>query len=127
MRKNWAIKFAISALLMLSASRAAWADVVGALSGSKQNSMSQFVVLGLFFVFLYFMIIRPQSKRAKEHKTLVEAIAKDDEVVTSGGLVGKVTKVTDQFLKIAIADGVEVTIQKGMILSSLPKGTIKAL
>lgn len=117
------IKFAIGALLSTGIMHSAWADV----GAAKQNPMSQFVILGLFFVFLYFMIIRPQSKRAKDHKALVEAIAKDDEVVTAGGLVGKVTKVTDHFLKIAIAEGVEVSVQKGMISSSLPKGTLKSI
>lgn len=104
----------------------AFADKATAAS-AQSNPMSQFIILGFFLLFLYFMIIRPQTKRAKEHKTLVESILVDDEVVTSGGVIGKITKVGDSFLKIAIAEGVEVYIQKGMIASSLPKGTIKAL
>ena len=121
------IKLTIAALLSLGVSHAAWADVATVMAGNKQNSMSQFVVLGLFFVFLYFMIIRPQNQRAKEHKALVHSIVQEDEVIISGGLVGKVTKVGDIFLKIAIAYGIEVNVQKSMIVSSLPKGTLKSL
>jgi preprotein translocase subunit YajC len=95
--------------------------------GGQSNPMSQFIILGFFLLFLYFMIIRPQSKRAKEHKALIEGIAVGDEVVTAGGLIAKVTKLGDQFLTVAIAEGIEVHVQKGMVVSSLPKGTIKAL
>lgn len=94
---------------------------------AQHNPMSQFIILGFFLLFLYFMIIRPQSKRAKEHKTLVQSILVGDEVITSGGIIGRVTKIGDQFLKVAISEGVEVYIQKGMISSSLPKGTLKSL
>ncbi len=119
-------KIGFLTITLLSSS--AWADTATAvgLSG-KQNPMSQFILLGLFMVFLYFMIIRPQTKRAKEHKALIESVAKEDEVVTTGGLIGKVIKVGDHFLTLEISQGVEVHVQKGMVASSLPKGTIKAI
>ena len=82
------------------------------------------MLVGFLFIF-YFMLIRPQTKRAKEHQMLVAKISKDDEVVTTGGLLGRVTKVADQFLIIAVADGIEVTIQRQAVAASLPKGTLK--
>ena len=116
------IKWGLGALMLLSSN--AFAEGT---AGAGGQPMSQFIILGFFLIFLYFMIIRPQSKRAKEHKSLIEAIAVDDEVVTSGGIIGKVTKISDHFLRIAISEGIEVHIQKGMIASSLPKGTLKSL
>lgn len=109
---------------VLLSSTTAWADAAGA--AKPGMPINQFVIMGLFFVLMYFMIIRPQSKRAKEHRNLIAAIAKDDEVVTNGGLVGRVTKVTDHFLHVEIAQGVEVVVQRAMIASSLPKGTLKS-
>lgn len=119
-------KVGLLAIALLSSN--VWAEATNAVSVSpKQNAMSQFVILGLFVVFLYFMIIRPQTKRAKEHKSLIESIKKDDEIVTTGGLLGKVTRVGDHFLTLEIGQGIEVHVQKGMVASSLPKGTIKAI
>ena len=85
----------------------------------------QIVFLGGFILIFYFMLIRPQSKRHKEQKNLINSISKDDEVITSGGIVGKVLKVTDQFLVISIAEGIEVKVQKHAISTTLPKGTMK--
>ncbi|HEX5515451.1 MAG TPA: preprotein translocase subunit YajC [Gammaproteobacteria bacterium] len=73
----------------------------------------------------YFLLIRPQAKRAKEHKKMVEAIAKGDEVVTQGGILGKVTEVGDNFLGVEIAGGVEVRVQKAAVASLMPKGTYR--
>ena len=84
------------------------------------------LLVGFLFIF-YFMLIRPQSKRAKEHQGLISSIAKEDEVVTNGGLLGKVLRVTDQFLVISIAEGIEVKVQKQAISASLPKGTLKSI
>jgi len=110
-----------SLVFMLSLScSTAWASP----AGGQQNPMSQFIILGLFMVFLYFMIIRPQSKRAKEHKALIESLAKADEIVTSGGMVGKITKVGESFIGVEVAPGVEVHVQKNMVVNVLPKGTI---
>ena len=79
----------------------------------------------LMFVLLYFLMIRPQSKRAKEHRAMLAALQKGDEVVTAGGTLGKVTKVGDNFISLEIAPNVEVQVQKPLITTLLPKGTIK--
>jgi preprotein translocase subunit YajC len=94
-------------------------------SESGPSPYGQVVFLGGFILIFYFMLIRPQSKRHKEQKNLISSISQDDEVVTSGGIVGKVLKVTDQFLVVAIAEGIEVKVQKQAITTTLPKGTMK--
>lgn len=81
----------------------------------------------LMFVLLYFMLIRPQMKRAKEHKTMTEALQKGDEVITTGGVLGRITKAGDAYVTLEIASGVEVSVQKGAIQTLLPKGTLKSL
>ncbi len=81
--------------------------------------------LVLMFVVLYFVMIRPQMKKQKEHRTMVEALAKGDEVVTSGGVLGKVAKLGDSYLGVEIANGVEIQVQRGAVIQVLPKGTIK--
>ena len=80
-----------------------------------------------FLVIFYLMIWRPQAKRAKEHKNLIGNLQKGDEVVTSGGIAGKVTKVSDDFVVIEVSDTVELKIQKVAIAATLPKGTLKAI
>jgi len=82
--------------------------------------------LVLLFAVFYFLLIRPQQKRAKEHKKMVEAVAKGDEVVTNGGLLGKVLEIGDNFLTVNIAEGVDVKLQRSSVASSVPKGTIKS-
>ncbi len=81
----------------------------------------------LMFVVLWFFMIRPQMKKAKEHKALIEALAKGDEVVTQGGMVGKITKVGENYVTIEVAAGTEVVVQKPAIGIVLPKGTLKSL
>ena len=88
--------------------------------------MDIFIIIAFALVF-YFIVWRPQSKRTKEHKELVGGLNKGDEVVTSGGMLGKITKVDEQFLVIEIAENVEIKVQKGAIASALPKGTIKSI
>ncbi|WP_415169426.1 preprotein translocase subunit YajC [Propionivibrio sp.] len=85
----------------------------------------QFLPIILMFVVLYFLMIRPQQKKAKEHKALLEALSKGDEVVTTSGMAGRVTKVGDDFVTIEIAANVEVQMQKPAIAVVLPKGTLK--
>jgi preprotein translocase subunit YajC len=80
----------------------------------------------LMFVLLYFLLMRPQMKRAKEHRQMVAGLQKGDEVVTSGGTLGKVTNVGDSYVKVEIAPSVEITVQKPAIQTLLPKGTIKS-
>ena len=79
----------------------------------------------LMFVVLYFVMIRPQMKRAKEHKSMVEAIQKGDEVIAAGGVLGKVTKVADNYVTLEIADKVEIRVQRPAVQLVLPKGTVK--
>src|SRR3989304_887063 len=81
----------------------------------------------LMFVLLYFMLIRPQMKRAKEHKTMTEALQKGEEGITSGGGLGKITKVGEAYIALEVAPGVEVSVQKSAIQTLLPKGTIKSI
>ncbi len=80
----------------------------------------------LFFAIFYLMAIRPQQKRAKEHKSMIAAVAKGDEVVTGGGTLGRVTHVGEQFLTLEIADSVSIKVQKQSVAAVMPKGTIKA-
>jgi preprotein translocase subunit YajC len=83
-------------------------------------------LIALVAVF-YFMILRPQSKRAKEHKVMLEALQRGDEVVTLGGELGRVSKVYEQYVGVELAENLEVTVQKAAIQSVLPKGTIKSI
>jgi len=96
-----------------------------AAGGDMQSSLMGMLPLVLMFVVLYFVMIRPQMKKQKEHRAMVEAIAKGDEVVTSGGVLGKVTRIGDSFLGVEISSGVEIQLQRGAVTQVLPKGTIK--
>ena len=87
----------------------------------------EWLFLGGFLVIFYLMVWRPQAKRAKEHKNLISSLQTGDEVVTSGGIVGKVTKVADDFVVIEVNDNVELKFQKVAIAATLPKGTLKAI
>ena len=89
------------------------------------SSLMSMLPLVLMFVVLYFVMIRPQMKKQKEHRAMVEALAKGDEVVTSGGVLGKVSRIGDSYLGVEISSGVEVQIQRGAVVQVLPKGTIK--
>lgn len=79
----------------------------------------------LLIVIFYFLLIRPQTKRAKEHKQMVEALKKGDEVVTSGGLLGRIIEIGENFIELEIADGLQVKIQRNAVSSLMPKGTLK--
>jgi preprotein translocase subunit YajC len=100
----------------------AWAQAAG---GSQPNAFVQLLPLILIFVVFYFLLIRPQAKRAKEHKAMVSALAVGDEVVTSGGILGRITEVSEQFVTVEIADGVRIKVQRATVGSVLPKGTLK--
>lgn len=89
------------------------------------SSLTGMLPLVLMFVVLYFVMIRPQMKRQKEHKAMIDALAKGDEVATAGGLLGKVTKLGDTTLSVEIATGVEVQLQRSAVVQVLPKGTVK--
>ncbi|KTD06217.1 SecYEG protein translocase auxillary subunit [Legionella gratiana] len=85
------------------------------------------IMIAAIFVLFYFMLIRPQNKRAKEHRDLVSNLKKGDEIITSGGILAKVVSLDEQYIKISLAEGVEINLQKGAVSAVLPKGTLKSL
>lgn len=96
-----------------------------AAEGGMMSSLTGMLPLVLMFVVLYFVMIRPQMKRQKEHRAMVEALSKGDDVATSGGLLGRVVDLDEQFLFVEIAAGVKVQIQRSAVVQVLPKGTVK--
>ena len=96
-----------------------------AAGGDMQSTLMSMLPLLLMFAVLYFVMIRPQMKKQKEHRAMIEAIAKGDEVVTAGGLLGKVSKIGDAYIGVELATGVEVQMQRNAVVQVLPKGTIK--
>jgi preprotein translocase subunit YajC len=95
-------------------------------AGGEPSAFIQFLPLILLLVLFYFMLIRPQMKRSREHKDMVSKLAKGDEVISSGGLAGVVRDISDVFVTVEIADNVQVRVQKVAIVSVLPKGTLKS-
>lgn len=104
----------------------AYAQTAGGFGG-LDGTLTNFLPIILMFVVLYFLMIRPQMKRQKEQKSMMDALAKGDEVITAGGLLGKVTKVVDGYVTLEIASGTEVLVQKASVTTLLPKGTVKSL
>ena len=98
-----------------------------ATSGGFMGTLMQIGPLILMFVVVYFLMIRPQQKRAKEQRSMMDALAKGDEVVTAGGILGKVSKVNDTYVTIEVSPGTEIVVQKFSITTMLPKGTLKSL
>lgn len=96
-----------------------------AAEGGFMGSLTGMLPLVLMFVVLYFVMIRPQMKRQKEHRSMIDALAKGDEVATAGGVVGKVTRLAEQFIYIEVAAGVEIQVQRSAVVQVLPKGTSK--
>jgi preprotein translocase subunit YajC len=105
----------------------AHADPMGGAQGQAGGGYQLLIIMAIFVAFMYMTVWRPQSKRAKEHKELINSLAKGDEVVTAGGIVGKVSKISDIYVVIAINDTAEMTMQKSSISTVLPKGTLKAI
>lgn len=93
-------------------------------SGAGFSFILMFVV---FFLFIYFAIWRPQSKRAKDQKNLLNSLAPGDEVVTAGGLLGKINKISENYLVLSVANQTDIIMQKSSVVSVLPKGTIKSI
>ncbi len=96
-----------------------------AAGGDMQSSLMSMLPLVLMFVVLYFIMIRPQMKKQKEHRAMIDALVKGDEVVTVGGVLGKVSKLGDNYVGLDIASGVEIQVQRHAVVQVLPKGTIK--
>ncbi len=103
----------------------AYAQATGGTGGDA--GLLGFLPIILMFVLLWFLMIRPQMKRQKEHKAMVEALQKGDEVVTAGGVVGKITKVADSYVTVEVAPETEIVVQRAAVQLPLPKGTIKSL
>lgn len=100
----------------------AWAQ-----AGGQPDPFISFLPLILIFVVFYFLLIRPQTKRAKEHRQMVADLKTGDEVVTGGGILGRITESGEQFLKVEVADGVVLRIQRQTVIAVLPKGTFKSV
>lgn len=101
----------------------AWAQ-----GGPPQGANGSFLfMMVILFVFVYFVMIRPQMKQAKEHKKMVEALTKGDEIVTSGGMLGRINQIGDNFIVLEVAKDVEIKIQKNSVSALMPKGTVKTL
>lgn len=103
----------------------AYAQAQNAAVGS--DSIMQFLPIAIVLIVFYFVLVRPQTKRTKEHETMVESLARGDEIVTTGGLLGKITEVGDNFILVELADNIHVKVQKQAVSSLMPKGTIKNL
>ncbi len=111
--------------MLISTAYAQAAPAPAAAAGKPGDLFTGMLPILLMFVVLYFIMIRPQMKRQKEAKAMMEALAKGDEVVTIGGMLGKVTKVGDNYLDLEVAKGVEIQIERGAVAKTLLKGTIK--
>jgi preprotein translocase subunit YajC len=96
-----------------------------AAGGDMQSTLMSMLPLVLMFAVLYFVMIRPQMKKQKEHRAMIDALAKGDEVVTAGGFLGKVSKLGEAYVGVELATGVEVQMQRSAVVQVLPKGTIK--
>ncbi len=105
----------------------AYAATSGGGQSSPEGLWSSILMLGGFALVFYFLLWRPQSKRAKDHRELVTALAKGDEVITNGGMLGKIAKLTEQYATLTIASNVDITVQRSSISASLPKGTLKSI
>jgi preprotein translocase subunit YajC len=105
----------------------AYAQTAGAADAGLMGNLSTFVPLILMFVVMYFLMIRPQQKRAKEQKSMMDALAKGDEVVTVGGILGRVSRVTEAYVTVEVAPNTEIVVQKASVTTLLPKGTLKGL
>ena len=106
----------------------AWAEAPAAAAGAppQGSPFMTLIMLGVLFAAFYFILIRPQAKRAKEHKAMISALAKGDEVVTVGGVLGRVTELSEGYATLEIADGVQVKVQRHAVQTVLPKGTLKS-
>jgi len=102
------------------------AEGVAAAPAQADGSFS-LVMIGVIFVLFYFMLIRPQNKRAKAHTELVNKLTKGDEVTTSSGMLGRVVSLDEQYIKLAVAEGMEITLQRNAVNAVLPKGTLASL
>lgn len=94
---------------------------------TSQGIISMLPMIAILILFMYFMVIRPQSKRTKDHKKLMDGLQKGDEVITIGGVLGKIEKITDDLIALNIAENTNITVQKSSISNVVPRGTIKSV
>jgi len=99
----------------------------GTAPAGQADGTFSLIMIAAIFVLFYFMLIRPQNKKAKEHRELISRLKKGDEIITSGGMLAKVVSLDDQYIKVSLAEGVEINLQKGAVITVLPKGTLKSL
>jgi preprotein translocase subunit YajC len=111
--------------VFISSAFAQTAPAAAASGGGIESSLMSMLPLVLMFVVLYFVMIRPQMKKQKEHRSMIDALAKGDEIVTAGGLIGKVSKLGESYVSVELAPGVEVQAQRSAVVQVLPKGTVK--
>jgi len=103
------------------------AMAAGATMPAQADGGFSLVMIGVIFVLFYFMLIRPQNKRAKAHTELVNKLAKGDEITTSSGILGRVTSLDEQYIKLSVAEGMDITLQRSAVNTVLPKGTLGTL
>ena len=111
--------------MFISSAFAQTAPAAAAAGGDMQSTLMSMLPLLLMFAVLYFVMIRPQMKKQKEHRAMIDALAKGDEVVTAGGLLGKVSKLGEAHIGVEVASGVEVQLQRSAVVQVLPKGSLK--
>ena len=105
----------------------AWAEAPAAAGAPQGSPFVTLIMLGVLFAAFYFILIRPQARRAKEQKAMIAALAKGDEVVTAGGILGRIANLGEAYVALDIAEGVEIKVQRQAIQTILPKGTIKSV
>jgi preprotein translocase subunit YajC len=105
----------------------AYADAAAPAAAAGGSPLSLTLMFAVFFLFFYFAMWRPQSKRAREHRDLLGSLVKGDEVITSGGLLGRIHKITEQYVALMVHNNIEIVVQKAAIVGALPKGTLKTL
>jgi preprotein translocase subunit YajC len=118
-------EFAFCGVSMFISSAFAQTAPAAAAGGDMQSTLMSMLPLLLMFAVLYFVMIRPQMKKQKEHRSMIDALAKGDEIVTAGGLLGKVSKIGDAYIGVELSAGVEVQLQRSAVVQVLPKGTVK--
>ncbi len=111
--------------MFISSAFAQTAPAAASSGGGIESSLMSMLPLILMFVVLYFVMIRPQMKKQKEHRAMIDALAKGDEIVTAGGMIGKVTKLGESYVSLELAQSVEVQLQRSAVVQVLPKGTVK--
>lgn len=99
----------------------------GSATAPQADGTFSLVMIAAIFVLFYFMLIRPQNKRAKDHRDLISQLKKGDEIITTGGILAKVISLDEQYIKVSLGEGMEINLQKGAVSTVLPKGTLKSL